>query len=172
MAYQCARELPGRTAAADYAAIGKAGAAESVKDGTATDAQRRALKRFQRSDHRQPAPPKGPAVEPIKARRERLLAQRALLEAEIQSLATADDIDKAMKAEEVEGARRMVRERQEDARKADQAARDRARAGRKPTQREPEPVIGLSMSPNGRRQLGRGRGAPTPEQIAAGSNTD
>ena len=150
----------------------RAEAAEAVKDGTATDAQRRALKSMQRRDQRPAAPPKGPAVEPIKARREALVAERAELEAEIKSLATADDIDKAMKADEVEGARRTKRERQDAARKADQAARERVRAGSQPTQREPEHVINLRISPNGVRNVGRTRGATTPERIAKGEDTE
>jgi hypothetical protein len=52
-------------------------------------------------------------------------AERAELEAEIKSLSTAENISKAMEAEEVKGARRTKRERQEAARKADQAARGR-----------------------------------------------
>lgn len=150
----------------------RAEAAEAVNDGTATDAQRRNLRSLQRRDQRQPASPKGPAVQPIKARREALVAERAELEAEIKSLATADDIDRAMNAGEAEGARRTRRERQEAARKADQAARDRVRTGREPTRREPEHVINLRMSPNGYRSVGTGRGAATPEQIASGEGAD
>src|ERR1044072_4354211 len=61
----------------------RAEAAEAVKEGTATSAQRRTLKHLQRSEA---TPPKGPAVEPIKRRREALEAERATLEAEIKSL--------------------------------------------------------------------------------------
>jgi hypothetical protein len=146
----------------------RAAAAEAVKEGTATNSQRRALVRFQRQ--RQPAPPKGPAVEPIKARREALEAERAELDAEIRSLATAENIAKAMEAEEVKGARGTKRERQDAARKADQAARDRARAGKEPTRREPEHVIRVQMSVNGERNAGTGRGQRTPEQIAKGED--
>jgi hypothetical protein len=148
----------------------RADAAEAVKDGTATDAQRRTLKRVQRHDERPVTPPKGPALEPIKARREALLAERAELEAEIRSLATADDIDKAMKAEEVQDARRTKSERQDAARKADQAARDRVRVGREPTRREPEHIINLQLSANGDREVTNARGAATPEQIANGDD--
>jgi hypothetical protein len=143
----------------------RAAAAEAVNDGTATDGQRRALVRFQ---HRhQPTPSKGPAVEPIKARREAMEAERAELEAEIKSLSTADNIAKAMDAEEIKGARRTKRERQEAARKADQAARDRVRAGKPPTAPQPEHVLNVQFSANGERKVGVGQTEPTPEQIAS-----
>jgi hypothetical protein len=146
----------------------RAEAAEAVKEGTATYLQRRTLTRL-RSDRR-PASPKGPAIEPIKARREALVAERAEVEAEIQALATAEDIEKARTADEVEGKRRTRRELQDAARKADQAARDRVRVGRRATQREPEHVIGLQISMNGTRDVSSGRGPATPEQIAKGEN--
>jgi hypothetical protein len=144
----------------------RAEAAEAVKEGTATDAQRRRLKGLQRD--RQPTPRKGPAVEPIKARREALEAERAALEAEIKSLSTAEDIAAGMRAEEVEGARRTKRERRDAARRADQAARDRVRAGKSPTAPESDHVISVELGPNGERSVSRGQGQPTPEQIAEG----
>ncbi|HET9153149.1 MAG TPA: hypothetical protein VFN85_03430 [Solirubrobacterales bacterium] len=144
----------------------RAEAAEAVKEGTATDPQRRRLKSFQRD--RDPAPPKGPAIKPIKARREALEAERAALEAEIKSLSTAEDIAAAMRSEEVEGARRTKRERRDAAREADQAARDRVRAGRSPTAPEAEHVLSVQVSANGERSVGRGQPQPTPEQIAKG----
>jgi hypothetical protein len=147
----------------------RADAAEAMNDGTASDTQRRTLKRLQRRAETA-APPKGPPVEPIRARREALVFERAEREAEIKSLATADDIAKAMKAQEVEGLRRTRRERQDAARKADQAARDRVRAGKTPTRREPERVITLRESINGEHQVGTGRGQVTPEQIAQGED--
>jgi hypothetical protein len=150
----------------------RANAVEAVRDGTGTDEQRRNLDSLQRRDQRRPTSPKGPAIEPIKARRAALTAARAELEAEIKSLATADDIDKAMKTEEVEGARRTRREREEAAREADQSARDRVRAGKEPTGREPEHVINLRISPNGDRNVATSRGAATPEQIAKGDGLD
>lgn len=146
----------------------RAEAAEAVKDGTASDTQRCTLKSLQRG--RWPEPPKGPAVEPIKARRLALVAEREALAAEIKSLSTAESISKAMLAEEVQGARRTVRERQDDARKADQAARDRVRAGKEPTRREPEHVITMQVAANGEREVGQGRGPATPEQIAKGES--
>jgi hypothetical protein len=88
----------------------RAAAAEAVKDGTATDAQRRRLKVFQGDGL--PGPSK-PGVEPIKARRAVLEAERAALEAEIKSLSTAEDVAAAMRAEEVEGGRRTKRDRQD-----------------------------------------------------------
>lgn len=142
----------------------RADAAEAVKDGTATDTQRRALARFRRQSGA--VPPKGPAVEPIKARRAALYAERAELEAEIKSLSTADSIAAAMQAEEVQGARRTRKERQDAARKADQAARERVRAGKEPTRSEPEHVLALRIGANGDRDVSSGRGALTPEQIA------
>lgn len=148
----------------------RATAAEAVKDGTATDAQRRALVRFQRG--RQPAPPKALAVEPIKARREALAAERAELEAEIKSLSTAEHIVAAMKTEEVEGARRARREIQDAARKADQAAREWVRAGRPPTAREREHRIRLGVTPSGENDVRTGRGPLMPEQIARGEMED
>jgi hypothetical protein len=146
----------------------RAEAAEAVKEGTATAAQRRAHVRFQR--HREVAPPKGPAVEPIKARRAALDAERKELEAEIKSLATEDSIKAAMKAEEVEGARRTRREIQDAARKADQAARERVRSGRAPTAAEPGLELTLKIGPNGDRDVSSGNARPTPEQIAKGED--
>lgn len=143
----------------------RADAAEAVNAGNASDAQRRALKRFQREDAQ---PPKGPAVEPIKARRVSRDAERKALEAEIQSLATAEDIDAAMKTDEVEGARRTRRERQDAARKADQAARERVRLGRAATAREPASRFDLRMHANGHRDVSMPPPEPTPEQIARG----
>ena len=146
----------------------RAEAAEAVKDGRATDAQRRMLLRHQRG--RQPAPPKGPAVEPIKRRRDALEAERAELEAEIKSLSTADDIVQAMEADEVTGARRTRRERQDAARKADQAARDRVRAGKPPTAETRGTVINLSMKPNGDRDVSRSAAPATPDETAKGED--
>lgn len=137
-----------------------------MKGGTATDAQRRRLKSVQRD--RQPAPPKGPAVGPIKARREVLEAKRAVLEAEIQSLPTAADIAAAMKTEEVEGTRRTKRERQVAARKADQAARERVRAGKSPTAPVQDGAISVELSANGEHSVGMEKGRPTPEELADG----
>jgi hypothetical protein len=142
----------------------RAAAAEAVEGGTATDAQRRTLVRFQRQ--RQPTPFKGPAIEPVKARREVMEAERAELEAEIKSLSTAESIAKAMDAEEIKGARRTKRERQEAARKADQAARDRIRAGKPPTAPQSERVLNVQFSANGERKVGVGQTEPTPGQIA------
>jgi hypothetical protein len=143
----------------------RAEVAEAVKEGTATDVQRRALKGFQRSTG---APPQGPAVEPIKRRRDALEAERAALEAEIKSLSTAENIAKAMDAEEVKGARRTKRERQDAARNADQAARDLARAGKDPTAETRGMVINLAMKPNGDREVSHDTTPPTPEQMARG----
>ncbi|HEU4737587.1 MAG TPA: hypothetical protein VFS54_00755 [Solirubrobacterales bacterium] len=144
----------------------RAEVAEAVKEGTATDTQRRRLKRFQHD--REPAPPKGPAIKPIKARREALEAEREALEAEIKSLSTAEDIAAAMQAEEVKGARRTKRERRDAARKADQAARERVRTGNSPTAPEPDHVLNMELFPNGERRIGMGQSQPTPEQIAKG----
>jgi hypothetical protein len=144
----------------------RAEAAEAVKEGRATDAQRRAVVRRRRGRER--PVPKGPAVEPIRRRREAREAERTELEAEIQALASADDIGQAMHAEEVKGARRTRREREDAARKADQAVRDRVRAGRRPTVEAPEHLIAVGIKPNGDQDMGSARGAPTPEQIARG----
>jgi hypothetical protein len=148
----------------------RAEAAEAVKDGAATDTQRRRFKSVQRD--RQPAPPKGPAIEPIKARREALEAERAALEAEIKSLSTAGDIAAAMHTEEVKGARRTKRARRDAAREADQAARDRVRAGNSPTAPEPDHVLNVEVSANGERSVGRKQPQPTPEQIAKGETAE
>jgi hypothetical protein len=148
----------------------RAEAAEAVKEGTATAAQQRTHVRFQRQ--RDAEPPRGPAVGPIKARRAALHAKRKQLEAEIQSLAMADSIARAMQAEEVKGTRRTRRDLEDAARKADQAARERARAGRQPTQPEPEHTITLGITPNGERDVSTGRGKPTPEQIAKGQDAE
>lgn len=148
-----------------HQAEARAEAAEAVKEGTATSAQRRALKHFQRSDA---TPPNGPAIEPIKRRREAHAAEHATLEAEIKSLLTADSIAKAMEAEEVKGARRTQRERQDAAQKAYQAVRDRVRAGQEPTPASRGSVINLTMKPNGHRDVSLGTAPLTPEEIARG----
>lgn len=144
----------------------RAAAAEAVNAGTATDAQRRALKRFQRGGA--PTPAKPPKPEPIRKRRDAHVAKRARLESEIQALASHDDIRKAMTAKEVAGARRTERDRQDAAVKADKAARDRIRRGKRPTTEEPEHVIDLRTQPNGDRDVSRGSRELTPEQIARG----
>jgi hypothetical protein len=143
----------------------RAEAAEAVKEGTATAVQRTTLARLQDPNR---ISPQGPAIEPIKARRLALDAERKEFEVEIQALATADSIAKAMSAEEVEGARRTRREIQDAAQEADQAARERVRAGKAPTRAEPEHLINLAFRPNGERDVTSGRGKPTPEQIARG----
>lgn len=88
-----------------------------------------------------------------------------MLTAGIESLATPEDIKRAMKADE---AKRTQRERQDAAMKADKAARDRARAGLRPTAEEPENTITLSVAANGDQKVGTDRRGPIPEQIAAG----
>jgi hypothetical protein len=108
----------------------------------------------------------GPALGPIKARKAAREAEHETLTAEIESLATPDDVKRAMKADE---AKRTQRERQDAAMKADKAARDRARAGLRPTAAASEHTITLGMAANGDNKVGTGRGGPTPEQIAAGT---
>lgn len=146
----------------------RADAAEAVKDGTGSDVQRRTHRRFQQ--RRSDAPPKPPDAAPVKRRREVREAKRKELEAEIQSLATADDIHKAMRTEEVQGARRSRREIQAAARKADQAARDRVRAGKAPTQERgsSEAHLAVAVKPNGERDVSTRRPPRTPEEIARG----
>ncbi len=107
----------------------------------------------------------GPALGPVKARKAAHEAEHEALTAEIESLATPDDIQRAMKAN---AAKRTQREHQDAAVKADKAARDRARAGLRPTAEEPENTITLSMAANGNQKVGTNRRGPTPEQIAAG----
>jgi hypothetical protein len=143
----------------------RADAAEAAKEGSATDAQRRALAAHRRG--REPAPPKGPAVEPIRKRKEAREAERAALEAEIQALALPGDVERAMAAEK---AKRTQHERQDAAMKADQVARDRARRGLSPTAEEPEHTIRLGMKVNGDADVRQGRGEPTPEQVARGDS--
>ena len=148
----------------------RAEVAEAVRDGRADDEQRRRLKHLQRLD-RQDRPSQLPPVEPIKARRLARRAERDLLETEIQSLATADDIDRAMRTEEVQGARANQRERQEAARKADQAARDRVRGGRTATAPTPEQSMTMSLGANGATDVRNNAGEATPEQIARGETS-
>lgn len=110
-------------------------------------------------------PAEGPALEPVKARKAAREAEHETLTAEIESLATPEDIKRAMKADE---AKRTQRERQDAAVKADKAARERTRAGLRPTAEEPEHTIALSVAANGNHKVGTDRRGPTPEQIAAG----
>lgn len=108
----------------------------------------------------------GPAIAPIKARKLAYEAEHETLTAEIESLATRGDIERAMKAEE---AKRTQHERQDAAMKADKAARERVRAGLRPTAVESEPIITVGVTPNGDQKVATGRRHPTPEQIAAGT---
>ncbi len=110
-------------------------------------------------------PAEGPALGPVKARKTAYEAEHEMLTAEIESLATPGDIKRAMKADE---AKRTQRDRQDAAVKADKAARDRVRAGLRPTVAEPEHAITLSVAANGDQKVGTDRRGPTPEQIAAG----
>jgi hypothetical protein len=110
-------------------------------------------------------PAEGPALGPVKARRAAREAEHEMLTAEIESLATPEDVERAMKADET---KRTQRERQDAAMKADKAARDRARAGLRPTAAEPEHTIMLNVAVNGDHKVGTDRRGPTPEQIAAG----
>jgi hypothetical protein len=107
----------------------------------------------------------GPAIAPIKARKSAREAEHATLTAEIESLATAGDIERAMKVEE---AKRTQHERQDAAMKADKAARERVRARLRPTATESELTIAVGVAPNGEQEVAAGRRQPTPEQIAAG----
>ncbi len=75
-----------------------------------------------------------------------------------------------MEAEEAKGARRTHRERQDAARKADQAARKRVRDGRNPTPLETEHTITLGIQANGKHNVSTGRSGHTPEQIARGED--
>jgi hypothetical protein len=110
-------------------------------------------------------PAEGPALGPVKARKTAHEAEHEMLTAEIESLATPGDIKRAMRADE---AKRTQRERQDAAVQADKAARDRVRAGLRPTAEEPENTITLSLAANGDQTVGTDRRGPTPEQIAAG----
>jgi hypothetical protein len=111
-------------------------------------------------------PAEGPALGPVKARKAAREAEHVTLTAEIESLATPEDVERAMKVEE---AKVTQRERQDAAIEADKAARGRARAGLRPTVAEPEPIIEFGVTANGDHKVGSGRRAPTPEQIAAGA---
>ena len=141
-------------------------ALEAVIAGRATDAHRRTAKRVER---RRIAPPKGPAVEPVRKRKEAREAERAALEAEIQSLALPLDVERAMQAEQ---ANRTARERRDAAVKADQAARERARRGLRPTAEEGEQTLVVGVTPNGANDVRTGRRRLTPEQIARGESED
>jgi hypothetical protein len=145
----------------------RAGAAEAATTGEPTSGRPRPANGARRSD----AAPQiqRPDPEPIRRRRDANQAKRAELEAEIQALATHVAIESAMQAAEVKGARRRAKERQDAAEAADQAARERRRAGRKPTSEEPEHTLGVTFHPNGSRDVVQGYGQPTPEQIAKGN---
>ena len=138
-----------------------------MKAGTATDAQRRAVARRHRG--REHPAPKGPSVEPVKARRAARQGEHAQLEAEIQSLAAPGDVERAMNAEQ---AKRTARERRDAAMKADQAARERVRRGLRPTAEAPEHTITLGVTANGENDVRSGRGQRTPEQIARDETED
>jgi hypothetical protein len=157
------REAVNYLAARPRDAEARAEAAEAIKRGTATDAQRRAVARHRRG--RDLPPQKGPAVEPVKARRAKRQAEHAEMEAMVQSLASPGDVERAMKADE---ATRTRRERQDAAMKADQAARERMRRGLSPTAEQPEHTITVGMKPNGDNDVRSGRGRATPDQIARG----
>jgi len=144
----------------------RADAAEAKENGTATSPQSRTLA-ARRRGRTLPAPT-GPAVDPIKRRRDARIAKSNTLEAEIQALALPGNMECAKALEE---AKRTQRERQDAAMEAQQAARERSRAGLPPTAEEPEAVITLGTRPNGDSDVGRDRRAATPEQIARGEDS-
>lgn len=139
----------------------RAEAAEAVKPGKATDAQRRTLRRADAAPAASP-----PDMKPIKARREARRAEYAEMEATIQSLATPGDVERAKAAEE---ATRTRRERQDAATAADKEARERNRRGQTPTAEKPGQTFQVGMKPNGEREVSTRQGSLTPEQIARGA---
>lgn len=100
---------------------------------------------------------KGPLTRPTPTRSE--------LEAEIQALASSDDIARRWRPRRSRGARRTRRERQDAAWEATRVARQRARRGLKPTAEEPGSVLDVAFKSNGERDVQTRRGDPTPEHI-------
>jgi hypothetical protein len=101
----------------------------------------------------------------VRARISERKAERDALEAEIQSLATGDDITAAMAADE---ARRHARSVHDSARRASQAARERKRRGQSATQPAAGISLGLTLHANGARDVRKMTPELTPEQIAQG----
>jgi len=109
--------------------------------------------------------PQGPNPQVIEARINARKAEMEALEAEIQSLATPEDIAAAMAAEE---ARNHAISASQSARDASQAARERRRRGQTATQAEPGSTLRLTMRPSGATDVRTVPSPLTPEQIAAG----
>lgn len=143
----------------------RADAAEALEEGTATSAPPRMPVRHERGPSARGADGTGHLA--IKRRREALEAERAELEAEITSLSTADNIARAIEAEEGQGARRRsasVRTRPA------RLLRPRVTAfgGLEPTAASRGSARNLSMKPNGDRDVSQSTAPPTPEEIARG----
>jgi hypothetical protein len=134
-------------------------------------AESRAAQRPQPTSARQrrPAPPSGPDLEVVRKRIAAREAEHAQLEAEIQALATPDDIAADMAAAE---ARRAARSVKDAARRASQAARERKRRGLPATQRRGSLGLELGVRPNGRRHVRKLPPESTPEQIAQGEASE
>jgi hypothetical protein len=127
--------------------------------------RQRAFRREQpltdRPRHEAQPPDLGVVASRMRARK----AEIDALEADIQSLAVAEQADAAMAAEE---ARRHADSLREAARRADQEARERVRRGQTATHREPGAQLSVTVTPTGVRGVSVGTPSLTPEQIAQG----
>jgi len=110
------------------------------------------------------APVAPPDVAGVRRRLELRRSEIAKLEAQIQQLASPDAIDLAVAAEQAE---RSFCELRAAVHEADRVARDRRRAGRKPTASGPDIGLAVAFHPNGEGDVGQTR-TLTPEQIAQG----
>jgi hypothetical protein len=106
-----------------------------------------------------------PDVSGVRRRREVTKAEIAKLDAQIQALASPDAVELARAAEE---AVRSYEEQRAAAHKADRVARDRHRAGRRPTEAVGPRTIDVAIGPTGARGVRRRPPPLTPEQIARG----
>jgi hypothetical protein len=117
-----------------------------------------------RDGGRVPRAPVPPDLAVVRRRRDLRTSKIAKLEAEIQALAAPDLIELAFAAEE---AATSYKDQRAAAHLADRVARDRQRAGRKPTAPDPDGSFVVSFHPNGNRDVRQTR-TLTPEQIARG----
>ena len=117
-----------------------------------------------RDGGRVPSAPVAPDVAGVRRRRDLRTSEIAKLEAELQALEAPDVIELAFAAEE---AATSYKDQRAAAHAADRAARDRQRAGRKPTAPGPDAGFVVSFHPNGNRDV-RQTQKLTPEQIARG----
>lgn len=140
-------------------------AAVRYRQALAAHAEQAARPQPPRAAARSDGPPAKPALELVRRRMDVRAAKASELEAEIQSYASPETVDLAMKAEEAKRSRREV---EDAAMAADKAARENVRAGRQPTSDRQRIAMKLGIRANGETDVRRADLKATPEQVARG----